>query len=295
MSEALVPYVDMQNMAKAIATSGLFGIKTPEQALALMLIAQAEGLHPAIAARDYDIIGGRPAKKSEAMMRSYLLAGGSVQWHKLSDTEAEATFSHPQGGTLKLEWSIDRAKKAGLYDKQNRDGSPNMWHKYPRRMLSARILSEGIRTICPLATSGLYTPEEADDMSDGSEINIETRRRTGHGYTREQLPEAVETKALPPESKPPVHETKPGVYEPNEQSVAKTAIEWFRLIEIAADVETLNKIGVELQTANLSGDDKKTARQLFAARKKELNSPQPPQSEDGGHVKGAPQAEETWI
>src|SRR5205807_2008750 len=113
MTEALVPYVDIQNMAKAIATSGLFGIRTPEQALALMLIAQAEGLHPAVAARDYDIIQGRPAKKSEAMLRAFLLNGGSVQWHELSDQKAEATFSHPQGGTLKLDWTIARAKQAG--------------------------------------------------------------------------------------------------------------------------------------------------------------------------------------
>ena len=43
-----------------------------DEALALMLVSYAEGRHPALAARDYDIIQGRPAKKSEAMLRDFL-------------------------------------------------------------------------------------------------------------------------------------------------------------------------------------------------------------------------------
>ncbi len=72
MSNAIVPMNEIERMAQAVAKSGLFGVKTPDQALALMLVAQAEGRHPALAARDYDIIQGRPAKKAEAMMRDFL-------------------------------------------------------------------------------------------------------------------------------------------------------------------------------------------------------------------------------
>ena len=43
----LVPYQDIEKMGERIAASGLFGIKTVEQAVALMLVAQAEGAHPA--------------------------------------------------------------------------------------------------------------------------------------------------------------------------------------------------------------------------------------------------------
>ena len=90
---ALLTYSDLERFAIAIAQSGLFGIKTAPQALALMLIAQAEGRHPALAARDYDVIQGRPAKKAEAMARDFLDAGGKVEWHQLDDTAAIATFS----------------------------------------------------------------------------------------------------------------------------------------------------------------------------------------------------------
>jgi len=121
-----------------------------------MLIAQAEGRHPASAANDYNIIQGRPAKKADAMLRDFLSAGGKVQWLALDDKQAEATFSHPSGGTVTIGWDMARAKAAGL-------GGKDMWAKYPRQMLRSRVVSEGIRTVFPGATSGMYVPEEIED------------------------------------------------------------------------------------------------------------------------------------
>ena len=63
---------DMERMARAFAASKLFGVTNPEQALALCLVAQAEGRHPATAAQDYNIIQGRPAKKADAMLRDFI-------------------------------------------------------------------------------------------------------------------------------------------------------------------------------------------------------------------------------
>ena len=59
-----IPYSDLERMAQALAKSGLFAIKTPDQALALMLVAQSEGKHPASVAAEMDVIQGRPALKS---------------------------------------------------------------------------------------------------------------------------------------------------------------------------------------------------------------------------------------
>lgn len=158
-----VPVSDLEKMAMAIAKSNLFGVKEPTQALALMLIAQAEGMHPAIAARDYDIIQGRPAKKTEAMLRSFLDNQGKVEWITLDDEVAEAKFSHPQGGSVTIKWDMKRAEKAGL-------ASRDMWRKYPRQMLRSRCVSEGIKTTYPGATSGMYTPEEVRDFEEPQEI-----------------------------------------------------------------------------------------------------------------------------
>jgi len=152
-----VSFDEMSRLAEAVAKSGLFGMKTPEQALALMAIAQAEGQHPALAARDYHIVQGRPVLKSDAMLARFQAAGGRMDMLMYTDERVEATFSHPQGGSVAIEWTTERAKRAGLTSK-------DVWKSYPRQMLRARVISEGIRTVFPGATQGLLTPEEAADV-----------------------------------------------------------------------------------------------------------------------------------
>jgi len=158
MSNALVPVADIEKMATAVAKSGLFGVKTPEQAMALMLIAQAEGYHPAMAARDYHIIQGRPTLKADAMLARFQSSGGKVEWTQYTDKVVEAIMSHPQGGSITLSWTLEQAKSIGLV----KGGSG--WEKYPRAMLRARVISEGIRTVYPGCIAGTYTPEEVMDM-----------------------------------------------------------------------------------------------------------------------------------
>jgi hypothetical protein len=157
---------EMERMAVAVSKSGLFGVNTPDQALALMLVAQAEGRHPASAAKEYHIIKGRPALKADAMLARFQQAGGSVSWEERSDAKVSAKFSHPQGGELVVTWTLEDAKRAGLASGDN-------WRKYPRQMLSARVVSEGVRAVFPSVVSGLYTPEEVQDFDTKAPIKVE--------------------------------------------------------------------------------------------------------------------------
>ena len=159
MSNALahIPISDVEKMATAMAKSGLFGMKTPDQAFALMLLCQGEGMHPAIAVRDFHIIQGRPTLKADAMLARFQNAGGKVQWDVYTDAEVTGTFSHPSGGSLKLTWTFAQAKSIGLTGKDN-------WKNYPRAMLRARCISEGIRTVYPGCVVGTYTAEELEEI-----------------------------------------------------------------------------------------------------------------------------------
>ena len=161
MTTALIPIADMQTMAEALARSGLFGMKRPEEALALMIVAQAEGRHPGSVAAEYHIIQGRPALKADAMLARFQQAGGKVAWDQYTDACVSAVFTHEAGGSAKIEWTMDRAKKAGLTGKDN-------WTKYPRQMLRARVISEGVRTVFPAVCVGVYTPEEVQDFAGDS-------------------------------------------------------------------------------------------------------------------------------
>ena len=157
MNTNVIPVNEVNIMAVAVAKSGLFGMKTPEQAMALMLVAQSEGLHPARAALEYHIIQGRPALKADAMLARFQAAGGKVEWHDYTPEKVSATFSHPQGGSIRIEWTRKMADDAKLTNKET-------WRQYPRQMLRARCISEGIRTVFPGVSVGIYTPEEVQDF-----------------------------------------------------------------------------------------------------------------------------------
>ncbi len=162
-SNAVVSFEQMERMAAAMAKSGLFGVKSADQALSLMLIAQAEGRHPAIAAQEYHVIQGRATLKADTLLSRFQQAGGTVKWGEITDKRVEATFTHPSSGSVTLDWTMEMAKSAGLAGKDN-------WKAYPRAMLRSRVISEGVRTCFPGVAVGIYTPEE---ISDGvAEIDV---------------------------------------------------------------------------------------------------------------------------
>lgn len=156
MNNAIVPFREMESMAMYIVKSRLFGAKDEAQAMSLMLLAQAEGMHPMAAIQDFDIVQGRPARKTHSILARFQAAGGSVNWEEISGTRACGTFSHKQGGSLRVEWTIDQAKRVGLTGKDN-------WKNYPQAMLRARCIAEGVRAVYPGAIGGLLSVEEAQD------------------------------------------------------------------------------------------------------------------------------------
>ena len=153
----IVPFNEMESMASYIVRSRLFGAKDESQAMSLMLIAQAEGCHPMTAVQDFDIVQGRPARKTHSILARFQAAGGSVEWVEISQTRAIGVFSHKQGGSLRVEWTFEQAKKAGLTNKDN-------WKNYPQAMLRARCIAEGVRAVYPGAIGGMMAVEEAQDM-----------------------------------------------------------------------------------------------------------------------------------
>ena len=154
----IVPLQDIQHMAEVAASSKMFGFKNPQEAMAIMLLCQAEGLHPAIAMRDFHVIQGRPALKADAMLARFQQAGGSVVWKEYTNDAVTGLFTHPQGGSLEVTWTLVQAKSIGIANKDN-------WKNYPRAMLRARVISEGIRAVFPGCVVGVYTPEEVQDFA----------------------------------------------------------------------------------------------------------------------------------
>ena len=157
VSPELTTISEMTQLAKAVATSKLFGMQTPEQALVLMALCRSEGKDPIQAVRQYHIINGKPSMRADAMLGEFQARGGKVQWGERTNTAVSGTFSHPSGGELTVTWTLKDAQEAGL------TGNPT-WKKFPRQMLTARVISEAIRTVLPGVVAGIYAPEEVMDF-----------------------------------------------------------------------------------------------------------------------------------
>lgn len=147
---------DIEVMAQKMAPA--FN-KSPQDLFTLMMIANAEGINPAHAAQEYDIIKGKAALNSRSAQSRFQRDGGKIEWIKSTDSECEAKFSHPNGSDFTARWTIEDARKAGLLGKDN-------WKGYPADMLRARVLAKGIRACYPACLSGLYTVEEVKDIKE---------------------------------------------------------------------------------------------------------------------------------
>lgn len=154
----IVPFQEMEGMASYIVRSKLFGAKDESQAMSLMLLAQAEGLHPMTAIQDFDIVNGKPARKTQSILARFQAAGGSVAWEEITELRACGVFTHKQGGSLRVEWTFEKAKKIGLTSK-------DVWKNYPQAMLRARCVAEGVRAVFPGAIGGVLSVEEAQDIT----------------------------------------------------------------------------------------------------------------------------------
>lgn len=152
-----IAIAEVRTMANSVTKSGMFGLKNPEQAFTLMLIAQAEGIHPIQAIQKYSIINGMPSLKSTEVQARFQKSGGKVQWVENNDKKAICKLSHPDCHDYTSEFTMEMATKMGLAAKDN-------WKKMPKQMLMARAISSGVRAIYPDCLNNMYSVEEAQDI-----------------------------------------------------------------------------------------------------------------------------------
>jgi hypothetical protein len=187
MTTELMKIADVEALAVASTKTGFFpGVKTKEDALVLMMLSQAEGLHPMQALRMFHVINGRPVMRADAMLARFQQAGGKVKWVTSTANECTALFSAPGvDGMFESSWNIAKATAAGLTNNPT-------WKKFPDAMLRARTVSDGIRATMPAVVVGLYTPEEAEDFEPKRvEVKVVEAPATVVEPEKEELPREV--------------------------------------------------------------------------------------------------------
>jgi len=132
-------------------------IKTPGQALAIILTGRELGIGPMRSLRQINIIQGKPSISPELMLSQAYekISGFAANILISSDQVCEIEFARPGVDRYVHRFTIQDAQKLGLANKEN-------WKKQGSTMLRWRCISGGLRVYAPDATQGTYGPEEMD-------------------------------------------------------------------------------------------------------------------------------------
>lgn len=164
----LLAFIDM--IGTAFAQGGLRGCKSPGQGKALAMTCIMEGLTPMQFTERYDIIDGRPTKKSITLQADFESAGGIIDWEDMGDDgkEARARFRFRNHDHV-FRYTIDEAvRQVGKEKMQKPDSN---WARNPGSMLRARLITKALRIVAPSVIGGAHT---ADELGlDGEAIDAE--------------------------------------------------------------------------------------------------------------------------
>jgi hypothetical protein len=146
---------EIMSIGKAFAESGMFpDIKSAAQAIVKIQAGAELGIAPFAAMSGIHIISGKPTIGA-GVMAAMVKASGKYDYRVIEQTDKVCTIDYYQGveriGTSTF--TIEDAKKAGT---KNTD-------KFPRNMLFARAMSNGVKWYTPDVFAGpVYVPEEMD-------------------------------------------------------------------------------------------------------------------------------------
>jgi len=159
-----LPIAELMSLAKAFAESGMFAdTKSAAQAIVKIQAGQEIGIPPFAAMTGIHIIQGKPTIGA-GLIASRVKGSGKYDYKVIEASDKNCSIDFYQGKEKigNSSFSIEDAKKALT---KNID-------KFPKNMLFARAISNGVKWYCPDVFSGpVYTPEEME-ISEPKTYNI---------------------------------------------------------------------------------------------------------------------------
>ena len=151
------------SIGKIFAESGMFpDVKSQSQAVVKILAGKELGLSPFESMKNIYLVSGKLAIQSNAL--ASLIKTNKKYDYKvevLTCEECKISFWEFKGEKKEeiglSEFTFKDAAKAGLVNKDN-------WKNYPKNMLFARALANGVRFYCPDAACGWHVQEEYEDL-----------------------------------------------------------------------------------------------------------------------------------
>lgn len=172
--------MDLGDLAKAVADSGYFGdSRKSQQAVVKILAGQELGIGPIQSMMGLFIVEGR-VTVSASLASALLVRAGKYRYRIRKHTHEVCVLEFFEGEeSLGLsEFTIEDAKRAGLVKDKS------AWMKWPKNMLFARALTNGVRWYAPDALAGrveIVSEEEIREVK----AEVVSQESTSGGRLRE--------------------------------------------------------------------------------------------------------------
>jgi hypothetical protein len=169
---------DLTLCGNKLAQSEMMGNINPAQGFVIASICQQTGMSYNEFAETYHIVGSRPSMRADTMLAKFLEMGGDYRliqrdaqraavWMKFKSAEGEFSFSAEEAYQEPIAYGCKEEQAFAEMAKPLAHRKLKAKYKSPRslmQMLWARVISDGVRTVCPGANKGSYTPEEVEDF-----------------------------------------------------------------------------------------------------------------------------------
>lgn len=150
-------------VSQALAASGMFkDARQAEQAFAKILLGRDLGLSPTQAMTGINIVEGKP-EIAAVTLASFVRRRDGYEYKVVEHTVEKCSIEFIVDGEVRgvSEFTMEDAEKAEL-TKPTRSGHPSNYVKYPRNMLFARAMSNGIKWFVPEVTRGIPVYHEGE-------------------------------------------------------------------------------------------------------------------------------------
>ena len=146
-------------LAKAIHSSRLFAVESPEAALMILMTGREMNIGAMSAMRGFHFIKGRPVMSAQLMSALILRSGKAEYWELVESDNKHATYATKRIGGRNEQRKTFTLEEARLAQLVKQDGN---WAKYPTSMCEARAAAMLARIVYPDLLMGVYLPDELD-------------------------------------------------------------------------------------------------------------------------------------
>ena len=192
-------YAIMRSQAESLVKTGFLpqAIKTPEQALAIMLTGRELGIPAMTALNTINVIQGKPAVSPQLMLALIEKSGQleNIEFGETCERGIVVTMKRKGRSAHSEAFGPDEARAMGLLGKDNYKKQPYVMYKW-------RAVAACARTVFPDVILGLYTPDEM-----GAEVTVDSE-----GVMTVAEPAKISEPVSPKKSEaalPPAEPTKP--------------------------------------------------------------------------------------